>query len=61
MVRFEDETWWREATGWERPTGVLLLGGTSATGSGLSMPTAVAAIRSPWCIVRFGTRSSTAG
>jgi KDO2-lipid IV(A) lauroyltransferase len=27
MVRFEDETWWREAIGWERPTGVLLLGG----------------------------------
>ena len=26
MVRFEDETWWREAIGWERPTGVLLLG-----------------------------------
>ena len=26
-VRFEDETWWREAIGWERPTGVLLLGG----------------------------------
>jgi KDO2-lipid IV(A) lauroyltransferase len=27
MVRFEDEAWWREAIGWERPTGVLLLGG----------------------------------
>jgi KDO2-lipid IV(A) lauroyltransferase len=27
MVRFEDETWWREAIGWERPTGVLLLSG----------------------------------
>src|SRR5262249_2055615 len=26
MVRFEDETWWREAIGWERPRGVLLLG-----------------------------------
>jgi KDO2-lipid IV(A) lauroyltransferase len=27
MVRFEDETWWREAIGWERPTGVLILSG----------------------------------
>jgi Kdo2-lipid IVA lauroyltransferase/acyltransferase len=27
MVRFEDEAWWHEAIGWERPTGVLLLGG----------------------------------
>ena len=27
MVRFEDETWWREAVGWERPTGVLILSG----------------------------------
>ena len=26
MVRLEDETWWREVIGWERPTGVLLLG-----------------------------------
>jgi KDO2-lipid IV(A) lauroyltransferase len=27
MVQFEDETWWREAIGWERPTGVLILSG----------------------------------
>src|SRR5215831_1524802 len=27
MVRFEDETWWEEAIGWERPTGVLCLSG----------------------------------
>ncbi len=27
MVRFEDEPWWREAIGWERPTGVLILSG----------------------------------
>ena len=27
MVRFEDETWWQEAIGWERPTGVLILSG----------------------------------
>ncbi len=27
MVRFEDEAWWREAIGWERPTGVLILSG----------------------------------
>jgi KDO2-lipid IV(A) lauroyltransferase len=27
MVEFEDETWWREAIGWERPTGVLILSG----------------------------------
>ena len=61
MVRFEDETWSREAIGWERPTGVLSWAATSATGSCWSMPTAVAAIRSPWCIVRCGTRSSTGG
>ena len=27
MVQFEDETWWQEAIGWERPTGVLILSG----------------------------------
>jgi KDO2-lipid IV(A) lauroyltransferase len=27
MVRFEDEAWWQEAIGWERPTGVLILSG----------------------------------
>src|SRR5262249_17371237 len=27
MVRFEDEAWWREAIGWERSGGVLLLSG----------------------------------
>src|SRR4029453_17180794 len=27
MVRFEDERWWREAIGGERPTGVLVLSG----------------------------------
>lgn len=27
MVRFEDEAWWSEAIGWERPTGVLVLSG----------------------------------
>jgi KDO2-lipid IV(A) lauroyltransferase len=27
MVRFEDEDWWREAIGWERSTGVLVLSG----------------------------------
>jgi KDO2-lipid IV(A) lauroyltransferase len=27
MVRFEDEAWWKEAIGWERPTGVLILSG----------------------------------
>jgi len=27
MVRFEDETWLREALTWERPTGVLILSG----------------------------------
>jgi len=27
MVRFEDEAWWAEAIGWERPTGVLILSG----------------------------------
>jgi len=27
MVRFEDEAWWREAVGWERSTGVLVLSG----------------------------------
>src|SRR2546425_11665621 len=27
MVRFEDEAWWREAIGWERSTGVLVLSG----------------------------------
>jgi KDO2-lipid IV(A) lauroyltransferase len=27
MVRFEDETWWREAVTWERSTGVLVLSG----------------------------------
>jgi Kdo2-lipid IVA lauroyltransferase/acyltransferase len=27
MVRFEDESWWQEAIGWERPTGVLILSG----------------------------------
>ncbi len=26
-VQFEDETWWSEAIGWERPTGVLILSG----------------------------------
>lgn len=26
-VKFEDETWWSEAIGWERPTGVLILSG----------------------------------
>ncbi len=27
MVRFADEDWWREAVGWERSTGVLVLSG----------------------------------
>ena len=27
MVRFADEEWWREATSWERSTGVLVLSG----------------------------------
>ena len=27
MVRFVDEEWWREATSWERSTGVLVLSG----------------------------------
>jgi len=27
MVRFEDEAWWREAIGWQRPSGVLVLSG----------------------------------
>ncbi len=27
MVRFADEAWWREASGWERSTGVLVLSG----------------------------------
>ena len=27
MVQFEDEQWWAEAVGWERPTGVLILSG----------------------------------
>jgi KDO2-lipid IV(A) lauroyltransferase len=27
MVRFEDESWWREAVTWERSTGVLVLSG----------------------------------
>jgi len=27
MVRFEDEAWWKEAVGWERSTGVLVLSG----------------------------------
>lgn len=27
MVRFDNEAWWAEAIGWERPTGVLILSG----------------------------------
>src|SRR5262249_18111899 len=27
MVRFENEAWWRDAIGWERPSGVLVLSG----------------------------------